>query len=769
MDQLYIVSNPVEEGSDHRTVTYLYGRYCYSGAVITEPILGLEYLPGVLQGIQGVQGQIPFLAELRELPLESPQLMSIAHIDRAIRVLYNELSDRLEAKLSKLATSGENSWLEDEEASLFFEFEALPGYTCDNTDVVFAKKYFGEIMLNVIWYAHTGCFYVTLTPVGDAEQSLVDTRFPTIYGKQRGVQLHSYDEDKGFTGELDSEADESWAGVLGLRFSAEIEGGKVPEEDPVVIKELLIPAGLFSRASVWQSDGEVPDPDAIRERDEASAAFDAGEDDEEEEEQTGTDAEGKTTESKRDEGRKKAAKAAAALASIHSSPAVDVSGGNGYTQVYIVMQPIPDGPRSPMQSLHGHTGVLTPRAALFRFGSWVYGGQVDFPVPTLRLGDVPYVLPALQKQQGKLGFISEATSFPSGHPLCTVISDFMAAVGILRQEMEDAQEEVAALAEHSVNAWIDADWAASFFELSFQTASISGQPSRNSTQGHGLAGAEVIAAKIYLYEGQGIILHCVWFQGSVYCVLSDSVEDLPLLDVAFPDVTARNRVVQVRSYDDRRAKKLADQYPGAPLPKALRVWEGRRRGVAGVGFGSGAALSGGDAAGLGEAIRAKARERAEAEARDVAAAVSSPRGARASDKIAAVIGTDGKAADTGDEDDELYDVKGLKQKISAPISSSSTTTTSTTNKVSSGSSSSSTTTTTLGSTMPTQLFSSNSRAPHHVAPMSGGGGIGGQGNGQDEEVDNDQTSSGNRLVYVGGDSKMSDTPWDASGKPKNIK
>jgi hypothetical protein len=68
--------------------------------------------------------------------------------------------------------------------------------------------------------------------------------------------------------------------------------------------------------------------------------------------------------------------------------------------------------------------------------------------------------------------------------------------------------------------------------------------------------------------------------------------------------------------------------------------------------------------------------------------------------------------------------------------------------------------------MPTQLFSSNSRAPHHVAPMSGG--LSGQGNGQDEEVDNEQTSSGNRLVYVGGDSKMSDTPWDASGKPKNM-
>ena len=37
-----------------------------------------------------------------------------------------------------------------------------------------------------------------------------------------------------------------------------------------------------------------------------------------------------------------------------------------------------------------------------------------------------------------------------------------------------------------------------------------------------------------------------------------------------------------------------------------------------------------------------------------------------------------------------------------------------------------------------------------------------------ENFSSSQNSSGNRLVYVGGDSKMSDTPWDASGKPKNM-
>ena len=96
MDQIYILSSPLEPGTDTRNreaasacppahplarpprppaglappltapppaitqiarfrrpaVIYRYGRFVYEGPVITEPVLGLEYLPGVLQGIR---------------------------------------------------------------------------------------------------------------------------------------------------------------------------------------------------------------------------------------------------------------------------------------------------------------------------------------------------------------------------------------------------------------------------------------------------------------------------------------------------------------------------------------------------------------------------------------------------------------------------------------------------------------------------------------------------------------------------------------------
>jgi hypothetical protein len=698
-------------------------------------------------------------------------------------------------------------------------------------DAVFAKTYRGDVLLTVIWFLGTGSFYVTLSPAGGEEQALVDTLFPAIYGKRRGVQLAAYEPPGNERAAYNPATDEAWSAPAARRFAADLES-KLPETlGRFPAASLTLPASLFARSSVWESDGEVPDPDAIRARDEAFAAEDAKEDEGKEDDELDDDDDDLDD----DDGGAGGAGAAAGSAGA-GGPVVDVSGGNGYTQVYIVMQPTPgDDARTPLAG----GGTLVSRPALFRFGSWVYGGKVEFPVESLRLGDVPYVLPALQKQQGRLGFVSEATAFPSGHALCGTISTFMAAVGVLRHQMEDAQEEVAALAEQSVNAWIDADWAASFFELSFVPSSVPGHAARAGAPGTGLAGAELIASKIYMFEGSGVILHCVWFGSSLFCVLADSVEDLPLLDVAFPDVTARNRVVQVRTYEDRTAKKLVDAFPGTPVPKALRVWEGRRKGVPGVGFGAASAMSNTDAAAAADAIRQKARERAE---RDAAAATAAAAAAAATSKPKAAAASESKApegkgkgggaaagggapapapapaaaaskgesesktgggggakdryADLGDDDDDnddLYDVSGLKQSLGAAAAkggAGGAGAKAGAGAAAGAAAAAAATSSSAASSMPTQLFNSVARAPHHVAPMNRGGpatggrggpssSSGGGGAAADADAANPAFGGGNRLIVVGGGKgeagagagagqgeSKDDAPWDASGKPR---
>jgi len=575
-------------------------------------------------------------------------------------------------------------------------------------------------MMTVIWYgvgaggSGGGSFFVTLSPAGGEEQALVDTLFPQIYGKRRGVSVHTYAPGGGskyswYDGDKDAEF-AALAAINGGQGGAGVaEDGKETEEGG---GGALDPSTLFARMHVWEAADEVPDPDDVRARDEGML-----EEEEEKEEEEG-------------------------------GPVVDASGGEGYTQVYAIMAP--GGTAGPRATVGGVS--LYPRTALFRFGSWIYAGGVDFSVPTLRLGDVPFVLPAVQKQQGRLGFLCEANAMPGEHPLTPMLQSFMGAVSVLKAEMEDAQEEVAELAAQSVNGWIDEEWAASFFELSFVPTSVPGiPPSPAGGPGAGLAGAEVIAAKVYLFGGTGVVLHCVWYASSLYCVLADSVEDLPLLDVAFPDVTARNRVVQVRSYEERTARKLAAAFPGCPMPKALRVWEGRRKGVAGVGAGAGGAVAASGAE--GDAIRTKAAERAE---REAGKGVEEGK----SDALPAGAGGDVKE---GEEEEGIYDMGGLKNSLHAAAAAA---------EPAKAAAPASTT------TMPSQLMHSSASLSRggpggHTAPLNrstaaariAGGGAAAAMPAEEEAV------GGTRLLVVGGgvgasNSKDEEAPWDASGRPK---
>jgi len=116
--------------------------------------------------------------------------------------------------------------------------------------------------------------------------------------------------------------------------------------------------------------------------------------------------------------------------------------------------------------------------------------------------------------------------------------------------MVDSEPELERLASLGVTSWIDAEWAASFFEMAIN-------PTPELSQ------VEVIASKVYFRSG--IVLHTVYFGGSLYCVLADMVEDMPLLDVAFPDVTARCRGVQVKGYGPR------DGPPGKGMPTVRKL------------------------------------------------------------------------------------------------------------------------------------------------------------------------------------------------------
>lgn len=111
MEQTYWLSPPTDEGSDTRMLLYRYGNFTYAGSVITEPIHSLEHLPGVLAGIQAVQGQVPYLCEVRDLPSDSPYATSLLAVQRVLDMVHAELEARTEALAALSAVPG-NEWID---------------------------------------------------------------------------------------------------------------------------------------------------------------------------------------------------------------------------------------------------------------------------------------------------------------------------------------------------------------------------------------------------------------------------------------------------------------------------------------------------------------------------------------------------------------------------------------------------------------------------------------------------------------------------------
>ena len=135
--------------------------------------------------------------------------------------------------------------------------------------------------------------------------------------------------------------------IIGARPARAGAGeGKEADEGAGAPPAFLDPARIFTRVSVWEASDEVPDPEALRARDEAEDALLDDEDD-----------------------------FHGDVAEHADGPTVDVTGGEGYTQVYFVMAPTPGGARTAVETDAGSV-TLVPRRALFRYGSWVYGGEV---------------------------------------------------------------------------------------------------------------------------------------------------------------------------------------------------------------------------------------------------------------------------------------------------------------------------------------------------------------------------------------------------------
>ncbi|CAM9565693.1 unnamed protein product, partial [Discosporangium mesarthrocarpum] len=245
-----------------------------------------------------------------------------------------------------------------------------------------------------------------------------------------------------------------------------------------------------------------------------------------------------------------------------------------YMQTYVVMKPTPS-------SNFAENAMY--RDVLFRFGSWCYSGTVQL-TPSLSLGDIPHIIPALRMQQSKLDFMCDVSQqMPSKSPFTKPLSCMQQLLPIMEQEVADSEEVLADLLdklagmglEDSVASWFEGDSMQSFFEFQ-QTAQV---PQVDDP----FSGVDLVATKSY--SARGVVTIGMWFEGTFYTILAEGSEEQPLLDSRFPDVSAKGRGYQIRSVSEgpegwARLRKVSVWQTAAALQQEMeaRMEKARRTG-----------------------------------------------------------------------------------------------------------------------------------------------------------------------------------------------
>ena len=110
---------------------------------------------------------------------------------------------------------------------------------------------------------------------------------------------------------------------------------------------------------------------------------------------------------------------------VKSTPSTmgDIPFADGYNQTYIVLKPSAAQEGS------------SRREAFFRFGNWTYTGEVDLRCTKLSLADIPFVLPALQKQQSMLKYLCEFKQLPESNQFRGPVDALHAAAHFIEKEI----------------------------------------------------------------------------------------------------------------------------------------------------------------------------------------------------------------------------------------------------------------------------------------------------------------------------------------------
>ena len=607
----YVVSHPdgagrhpADEGPSEWEVLYSNGTACSAGRVELDGEIGSHTLHRVAPQLGRKQEQLSALGDMLADDAERPAGHAFDALDQLYKVsdwLADELQgESVRGKLDEMMASDTMpEWMSADDSETFFELEVDRGEILadlDGVHVALCKKFTqGGLLLTVAYCERS--FYATLEDQDD-EQSLFFFNCKDVSRRGAMFQLASYrgraDGGRlaltvsqiagkrggggGGGGGGGAEAKGGAGGAKGgdgddAEEAMEAEDKELDQYVAQVAQQVFAHQMLEMELDTAKNQLEqLQELMALEEElEEATGRRDQLKDDLDRASSELADAKStlSAADARADEA-KAAGKirpasqtvataqfAAGAAAARHSRENANVR-GPGYGQMYCVMEPDEE------------TGLAHKQEAMFKFGNWCYQGFLDTAtiMPLLDQGKFWCVVPALQRQQGLLGYLCEAEKLPKSNKFSRPLRELVHTLTHVESEITAVEEVLGSwLAGESgmgvfgaeeVASWLDDDSVMPVFE--FHTDGSLGD------RGGALEGVVFLAAKVYDPRG---VMFLVMYHGSSYYVgllEAGGGRDQPLLDTYFPDLSDKRRGFQLNTYPRGQVRSVAALAPPAPAP-----------------------------------------------------------------------------------------------------------------------------------------------------------------------------------------------------------
>eukprot|EP00940_MAST-03C_sp_MAST-3C-sp2_P001430 g1430.t1 len=195
-NQTYVIHKqpPHTPESPFRSIFFRCGNFCYAGNLdmgVSRPSLGA--LPSIVPTLQTQQNKLNYVGTIGDLMSFSRWEETLQTLESSAAFLLEKMTDDETAEAIEYA--GNEKWRTG--GTAFFELQTdadMPGL--HDVEMLATKTYMKELILILLYFE--GSWYAHLKSAKESSQPLLDTDFPDLTARGRGLCLGTYDDHKYF-------------------------------------------------------------------------------------------------------------------------------------------------------------------------------------------------------------------------------------------------------------------------------------------------------------------------------------------------------------------------------------------------------------------------------------------------------------------------------------------------------------------------------------------------------------------------------------------